>query len=250
VTQGTCIVCLETRYIPVNEYYNYTSSGAWMTWSDGYGCNVGRSPIMYWNETNRMFQDFYGLGVPITSFTTSPLGNCLQTVPVAATDGYINIKIKDESNAQINKLYNQSINDVYLQPGPYSVLKNFVDNQPWFWGTGTAYPVHLNADSQPYDGNVWATGSLDGFNQYNYPVGTYTVCAESILNKMKDNYKQGGADYTGKTVSQCYTITLVSDSVKIEANKDSVVRSKSFSVTVTGRPSTQYYLWVKMMNAV
>ena len=62
---------------------------------------------------------------------------------------------------------------------------------------------------------------------------------------MKDNYKQGGADYTGKTVSQCYTITLVSDSVKIEANKDSVVRSKSFSVTVTGRPSTFYYLWVK-----
>ena len=62
---------------------------------------------------------------------------------------------------------------------------------------------------------------------------------------MKDNYKQGGADYTGKTVSQCYTITLVSDTVKIEANKDSVVRSKTFSVTVTGRPSTFYYLWVK-----
>jgi hypothetical protein len=62
---------------------------------------------------------------------------------------------------------------------------------------------------------------------------------------MKDNYKQGGADYTGKTVSQTYTITLVSDTVKIEANKDSVVRSKSFSVTVTGRPSTSYNLWVK-----
>ena len=218
VTEGTCIVCANSFDVPVNEYYNYTSSGAWMTWSDGYGCNVGRSEIMYWNETNRDFQAYYGLGSPITSFTTSPYGNCNQIYPVAATDGYINIKIKDESNAQINKLYNQSVGDIALQPGPYSVLKNFVDNQPWFWGTGTAYPVHLNADSQPYDGNVWATGSLDGFNQYNYPVGTYTVCAESILNKMKDNYKQGGADYTGKTVSQCYTITLVSDSVKIEAN--------------------------------
>ncbi len=58
---------------------------------------------------------------------------------------------------------------------------------------------------------------------------------------MKDNYKNAGADYTGKTVSASGTITLVSDSVKIEANKDSVVRSKSFSVTVTGKPSTSYY---------
>ena len=112
-------------------------------------------------------------------------------------------------------------------------------------GNRTANPVTLNADNQPTNGYVWNTGALDDFNQYAYPVGTYTVCAESILNKMKDNYKQGGADYTGKTVSQCYTVTLVSDSVKIEANKDSVVRSKSFSVTVTGRPSTYYYLWVK-----
>ncbi len=91
----------------------------------------------------------------------------------------------------------------------------------------------------------WDTGSVDQFSQYNYPVGTYTVKAESYLNKMKDNYKQGGADYTGKTVSQAYTITLVSDTVKIEVNKDSVVRSKTFSATVTGRPLTEYYLWVK-----
>ena len=180
--------------------------------------------------------------------TTPPAWHSLGTVwtgtnycglgayPVAATDGYIDLKIKDESNAQINALYNNSVQDsTALVAGPYTVLKNFVDNQPWFWGTGLASPVHLNADNQPYNGHVWHTGALDNYNQYAYPVGTYTVCAESKLNKMKDNYKQGGADYTGKTVSQCYTITLVSDSVKIEANKDSVVRSKSFSVTVTGK---------------
>jgi PGF-CTERM protein len=33
--------------------------------------------------------------------------------------------------------------------------------------------------------------------------------------------------------------------VKIEANKDSVVRSKPFSVTITGKPKTTYVLWVK-----
>ncbi|MFA5269463.1 MAG: DUF3821 domain-containing protein, partial [Methanoregula sp.] len=230
-------------------YTNYTSTGYWMTWSDGhYGCDFYTSPTMYWNNTIRNFTLVNSLNtykMTATDLVWNGTGYCDQMYPVEATDGYINLKIKDESNAQIIKLYNQSANDVSLYPGPFSVLKNFVDNQPWFWGTGTASPVHLNADGQPYDGNVWATGALDDFNQYAYPVGTYTVCAESILNKMKDNYKQGGADYTGKTVSQCYTITLVSDSVKIEANKDSVVRSKTFSVTVTGRPSTYYYLWVK-----
>jgi hypothetical protein len=33
--------------------------------------------------------------------------------------------------------------------------------------------------------------------------------------------------------------------VNIEANKDSVIRGNRFSVTITGRPSTQYYLWVR-----
>jgi PGF-CTERM protein len=152
-----------------------------------------------------------------------------------ATDGYINIKLKDESNAQLNALYNQSISAGTALAGPHSIMHNFVDTAPWFWGAADGTTPFYN----------WNTGALNGFNQYAYPVGTYTVSAESTLNKMKDNYKQGGADYTGKTVSQAYTITLVSDSVKIEANKDSVVRSKTFSVTVTGRPVTQYYLWVK-----
>ncbi len=256
-------------------YQNYTSAGPWMTWSNGrYGCMYLQSDVMFYNES-------YGSSpVPGTGWFVYSSGNiqvssitgyngeyggvvrlypkgtnlapawtlpttCTGLYPVAATDGYIDLKVKDESNAQINKLYNQSAVDTALVPGPYSVLKNFVDNQPWFWGTSTANPVHLNAAGMQYDGYVWYTGALDAFNQYSYPVGTYTVCAESKLNKMKDNYKQGGADYTGKTVSQCYTITLVSDSVKIEANKDSVVRSKTFSTTVTGRPSTSYYLWVK-----
>jgi PGF-CTERM protein len=152
-----------------------------------------------------------------------------------AIDGYIDLKVKDEGNAQLNALYNQSVGEGVLLAGPHSVLKNFVNTQPFFWGAADGSSPYFN----------WNTGALDIFNQYAYPVGTYTISAESTLNKMKANYKQGGADYTGKTVSQSYTITLVSDTVKIDVNKDSVVRSKTFSVTVTGRPATQYYLWVK-----
>jgi PGF-CTERM protein len=62
---------------------------------------------------------------------------------------------------------------------------------------------------------------------------------------MKDNYKDGTADFAGKTISEAKTVTLVSDTVKIEANKDSVVRSNAFSVTVTGKPNQIYFLWVK-----
>ena len=86
---------------------------------------------------------------------------------------------------------------------------------------------------------------LTASGQLAYPGGTYTVWAESLLNNMKDNYQNGGASYTTKTVSQTYTITLVSDTVKIEANKDTVVRSKPFSVTITGRPNQAYNVWVK-----
>jgi PGF-CTERM protein len=235
----------------VERFQNYTSSGAWMTWSAGhYGCFRQNSQVFYWNNSTGWLYDTYPAslaGTPVsTTVTWTGVNYCaLAQVPSAATDGYINLKVKDEANAQLNALYNASAAETWWKPGPNSVLKNFVSNQPWFWGTSLQTPVHLNADTRPYDGFVWDTDSLDTFNQYSYPVGTYTISAESILNKMKDNYKQGGADYTGKTVSQTYTITLVSDTVKIEANKDSVVRSKSFSVTVTGRPSTSYNLWVK-----
>ena len=61
---------------------------------------------------------------------------------------------------------------------------------------------------------------------------------------MKDNYRNGGADYTTKTVSQTVTITLVSNTVEIEANKDTVVRGEPFSVTVNGKGVTFYHLWV------
>ena len=232
--------CRPHIFIPVEMYYNYTSFGAWMTWSNGnYGCNKWTYGPFYFNETTHTFKDNYGRGADLASLPAPSVDNLCglfdKTVP--ATDGYINLKIKDEANAQLNALLNHSASDANY-PGPYSVLKNFVNNQPFFWGS------QLNIDGIQM-GKVWDTGALDGFNQYAYPVGTYTISAESILNKMKDNYKQGGADYTGKTVSASYTITLVSDTVKIEANKDSVVRSKSFSVTVTGRPSTSYNLWVK-----
>jgi len=157
------------------------------------------------------------------------------------TDGYIDIKVKTESGATLKQLLNASVAD----DGDYnSLLQLNVSSQPWTWGNAhlEGYPVTSVGTHMQYN---WTTGALDSNGQYAYPVGTYTISAESLLNNMKDNHKNAGADYTGKTVSQSVTLTLVSDTVKITANKDSVVRSKSFSITVTGKPSEDYYLWVK-----
>jgi len=155
-------------------------------------------------------------------------------------DGYITIKVKNEQSATLTKLANNATTGA--TPTEIPLTKQFINSQPWYW------PYNINTATAIM--SYWRTDATDFNNQYAYPVGTYTVWAESTLNKMKDNYKNAGADYTGKTVSATGTITLVSDTVKIEANKDSVVRSKAFSVTITGKPSTTYYVWVKDTSAM
>jgi PGF-CTERM protein len=209
---------------------NYSYMGK-LTWAGvGYGYQTVTPTVSTYFVANNTL-------VSTSTIPTLTNENLFKT-SAASGDGFIDLVIKDESNAQINALLNASSTAGPAVAGPHSVLKNFVNNQPFFWGSTAA------------NGFVWQTDALDVNNQYAYPVGTYSVYAKSLLNKMKDNYKSGGADYTGKTVSQTYTVTLVSDTVKIEANKDSVVRSKSFSVTITGKPSTAYYVWVKGISSL
>jgi PGF-CTERM protein len=162
-----------------------------------------------------------------------------QTVPAAANgDGFITIRVKDETGQVSNRLWtnNQTLGGAL--PFAVPITNAWVNTQPWYLGT--------------FNGNNgmtalgWDTGAIDpGLGIPAYPAGTYTVWSETTLSRMVQNYRLNGADYTGKTVSAAGTITLVSDTVKIVANKESVVRSKPFSVTITGRPLTTYWVWVK-----
>ena len=113
-----------------------------------------------------------------------------------------------------------------------------VTTQPYTWG-------RANAGRGPGIDFYWDTAALTPTGEKAYPAGTYVVSVQSKLNNMKDNYLSGAAAYTGRTVSETKTITLVSDTVSITANKDSVVRTKPFSVTITGKPSAFYNVWVK-----
>jgi PGF-CTERM protein len=210
---------------------------------------VQGQPLGFRVDTNM----YSAINSPTTRFpvaaSTSPGAPDGNTLPMGGTwfattpnDGYIDIKVKDESGTTLTKLVNDSYNNGAQYSNPLTRLN--VSSAAWMWGTNSATWMPGSTAATPFYAN-WSTAATDANGQYVYPPGTYTITAESILNNMKDNYKNAGADFTGKTVSQSYTITLVSSTVKIEANKDSVVRSKPFSVTITGKPSTMYHVWVK-----
>ncbi len=143
------------------------------------------------------------------------------------TEGFITIKVRNERGATLNYLYRDN--------STIQVLTNLsVNTSSWFWGGG----------STPGQ-NYWATDLLDRDHYHYYSIGTYVISAESSLNNMKDNYLNGGVAYTGRTVSEVHTISLVRDQVNIQANSNSIVRGSSFIVAVGGRPFSTYHLWVE-----
>jgi len=144
-----------------------------------------------------------------------------------ATDGYINIKWKGEDGQIQNNLLMGTLGSTTST----STLNQYVNTQPWDFGTSTSY---------------WVTDATDAKGQYVYPAGLYVFWAESKLNNMKDNYKNAGADYTGKTVSKTMMLTLISSSVSIQTNKDSVIRgdNQGFGIYIFAAPSSTYDLYI------
>jgi len=153
-------------------------------------------------------------------------------------DGYIDLKVKTESGAVYTALYTMDNATAPVNLGSINVT-----TANYKWGTASLD----SAAVVPFN---WSTDAKSN-GQTVYPTGVYTVWAESLLNNMKETYKDAsGAYYTGKTVSATKTLTIVSDTVKITVNKDSVTRSNPFSVTITGRPAANYCLWVKSSSTL
>ena len=146
------------------------------------------------------------------------------------TTGWMDIKVKTASGDTLTALYTSHSASL----ATVGITGLSVNAPQWF----------LNGAAGNTSNN-WATDAADQNGQQAYPAGTYTVWAESYMNGMMDNYLNGGATYVGKTVSSVQTITLVSNTLSLTANVDTVVRSKQFSVTITGKPNTIYHLWVK-----
>ena len=149
--------------------------------------------------------------------------------------GNIDLKVKSSSGNTYTALF-ANTTDLSTK----SITQQNVTAPVWYWGT-----MDGNQPSAANWAPNWSTGAVDASGQLAYPAGVYTVIAQSRLNGMYDNYLNGGATYTGKTISQPATVTITSNTVALSANVNSVVRSKPFSVTITGKPYMTYHLWVK-----
>jgi len=181
-------------------------------------------------------KDVTGKSVPAGDFLIFRMETSLNVVPnergiTNPADMKYTIKVKTSDGTVYTYLYQDVSN-------PALPLINQLPNaMPYYWNG-----IQLVLNSK----KGWATGALGTEGNRLYKAGGYTFTSECNLNGMKDNYKDAsGNDYTGKTISATKTITIASDTVKIEASKDSVVRGNPFSVTITGKPNSAYYLWVK-----
>ena len=105
-------------------------------------------------------------------------------------DGYLDIRVKNPSGTLITSLKDKS-------GVGHSLLQQNVSFQPWTWG------------NVPSASANWSVGVMSGSGGYEYPQGAYSVWVESGLNNMRNNYKNSGVEYTGKTISLVYTVTLI-----------------------------------------
>jgi hypothetical protein len=103
------------------------------------------------------------------------------------SSGYLDIRVKYENGTTLTKLYDDNNLDQTL------IALN-VTTQPFTWGRN-------NSGRGPGIDYVWNTSS--------YPPGTYIVSVQSKLNNMQSNYLMGTTAYTGRTVSEDKTITLI-----------------------------------------
>ena len=209
-------------------------TGNWYRWTGAIGpvaFNVVDPAIVVKVWDNTAGKDVSGKSVPPGNYLNFRIETNTYSVTArgdAGTQGFVKVRVKTSDGAVYTSLFETT-------SASYPIDNLRPTSDLWYW-----------RPNPPADGQGWNTGVLDANGARMYKAGTYTVYAELDLNKIKDNYKApDGSDYTGKTISSTQTVTITADTVKIEASKDVVVRGNAFSVTITGRPNTDYYLWVK-----
>jgi len=187
-------------------------------------------------------EDVTGKAIPVGNYGNFVVETNMQSIITRPgyqpADAPFKIKVKSADGGVYTTLTGNNGKDI-----PLTALA--VNQQLWYWvGTDDKHTAPATNDG-------WNTAAEDKYGNRMYKAGTYTVWAECNANSMKDQYTApDGSDYTGKTVSAVKSVDIATDQVKIEANKDTVVRGNPFSVTITGVPNADYYLWVKGTNSM
>ncbi|MDH7593941.1 MAG: MEMAR_RS02690 family S-layer glycoprotein [Methanomicrobiales archaeon] len=218
-------------YVDPSEFTDRT--GDWYSWNgtsnNGTAFKVQTPSIdlKIWNADTG--KDVSDKSVVRGAFLTFRIDSNLHPINTRAgyvnnTDGFLTIKVKDP------------VGSVYTV-----VVGEGGDENPL-----TKLPLNVSTMTSLWfpDGNTVATNYWDTEAQtdttYIYKAGSYEVWVEADPNSMKTNWNSA----TGKVVSTHRTVTIADDTVTITANTDSVVRGDDFSLAITGRPNSDYVLWI------
>jgi len=151
--------------------------------------------------------DILGLKVG-TNMDTAISQGALRTKTAAnETTGWADIKVKTEQG----NTYTRMINASNLSN---SLLGQNINSPSWFSATN------------------WSTGAITAAGQWVYPIGNYTVTVQSKLNNMYENYQNGGAAYTGKTVSEARTVYITVIVPALVTNFDATPTTGTAPLTV------------------
>jgi len=216
-------------------------TGNWYQWNGSVKSSLAfniKEPslnLKVWDGTTN--KDVSGKAIPVGNYGNFVVETNMQSIITrpgyTPADAPFKIKVKSADGGVYTSLVGNNGKDISL------VLLG-VNQQLWYWvGTDDTHTA-------PAANDGWNTAAEDKYGNRMYKAGTYTVWTECNANGMKDMYKApDGSDYTGKTISAVKSVDIATDQVKIEANKDTVVRGNPFSVTITGVPNAGYYVWVK-----
>lgn len=214
-------------YVSPNQFGHAT--GTWYSWN-----TTARSPafqvfyptlhLRIWNQVTG--QDVSGMSVNPGTPLNFRVETNLISIPRRAgydpdSDGYISIFLMSPSGATLAAVTGPNGTTIPLQDLD-------VDTLPWY-----LVPPGKNAG--------WDTGALLQAGTRLYPTGTYTARMDYNVNRIQDNL-QGVAGFNRPFPVQ---VTLASERVAVATNVPDVIRGTPFTVTITGLPGAEYYLWVK-----
>jgi PGF-CTERM protein len=234
----------KTFYISPDIFNGRT--GIWYQWNGtvkgapAFNVKEPSLSLRIWDSTSG--EDISGKAIPVGNYANFVVETNMQSLAsrtgYTAADGPFKIKVKTADGGVYQQLVGNNGKE-------WNLNAQTVNQQLWYWvGEGNDHSKYAKNDG-------WNTAAEDKNNNRLYKAGVYTVWVECNVNSMKNQYKApDGSDYTGKTISAVKSVTIATDQVKIEANKDTVVRGNPFSVTITGVPNAEYYLWVKGTNSM
>ncbi|RZN42200.1 MAG: DUF3821 domain-containing protein [Methanophagales archaeon ANME-1-THS] len=219
-------------YVARNEFEGRT--GDWYSWNGtaktqlAFKVQIPSIDLKIWNSVTD--KDVSDKSVVRGAFLTFRIESNLHPINTRANyvegaDGFLTVKVKDP----VGSVYTIVIGEGDVQ-NPLTKLPreaNTMTSSLWFPEGNTVAT------------NYWATDAQVG-TAYVYKAGSYQVWVEADPNNMKTNWNSA----TGNVVSTLRTVTIADDTVTITANTESVVRGNDFSLAITGRPNSNYVLWI------